>query len=240
MCDSVEKYSFFGGCMKKIAFWNVVLFCGVCGLELNPDSITISSNLIKKISGTIDTIIIKNTGESAVSIDSVKIMFLNGDSFDLRSGKNCADFSCYNYSGWSYGMSQQVLHYLHDSLFLLEDVSGNLLKYTIQPHDSVKFPLWSVINCPVCGRMPSFPTTTRFRFDFVGKNGMCDTFFLNVQNPTPIVYNANQKRDHTVLQQSSSVNLRGQTIFTPHSTQITSIKGKKLLNIKNSTVAPKM
>jgi hypothetical protein len=225
--------------MKKTVFWYVVLLCNVWGLELNPDSITISSSLIKKITGTIDTIIIKNNGESPVSIDSVKIMFLNGDSVDFRSGKNCTDFSCYNYSGWSYGMSQQVLHYLCDSLYLLQDVSGNLLQYTIQPYDSVIFPLWSAINCPVCGRRPSFPTTTRFRFDFVGKNGMRDTFFLNVQNPTPVVYNANQKSGHTVLKQSSSVNLRGQTIFTPHSTQITSIKGKKLLNIKNSTVAPK-
>jgi hypothetical protein len=226
--------------MKKIAFWYVVLLCGAWGLEIKPASLTISPSFVSKISAAIDTITLTNTSNAVVSIDTVTITFLNGDSADFRSGIGCTDYSCFNYGGWSYGASShQALHYLRDSLYMLQDVSAGVVRYTLQPHDSLKFIVYSAINCPVCGRMPSFPKTTRFRFDFIGGNGVRDSFLLNLENPTATTYNIKQKNNQPVSRLTSYVNLRGQSINTRHSsTLITSVKGEKLLNVKIGVAVP--
>lgn len=225
--------------MKKIALWNLMLACTIWGLEIKPVSLTISPSFVSKISAAIDTITIKNTSEIVVTIDTVTITFLNGDSADFRNGVNCMDYTCFNYNGWSYGaLSHQFLRYLRDSLYLLQDLSGNPVRYTLQPHDSMDFIVYSAINCPVCGRMPSFPATTRFRFDFVGGSGQHNSFFLNLENITAVFYGTNQKCDHLVSQQTPCVNLRGQAVNARYSTQVTSIKGKKLLIVKNSVAIP--
>lgn len=59
--------------MKKTAFWYVVLLCSAWGLEIIPDSLTTTPSVVSRISAAIDTIMLKNTGESVVSIDTITI-----------------------------------------------------------------------------------------------------------------------------------------------------------------------
>jgi hypothetical protein len=225
--------------MKKTMFWYFVLFYSIWGLEIKPASLTISPNSISRVTAAFDTIAIVNTSNNVVSIDSVTITFLNGDSADFRCGVGCTDFSCFNYGGWSYGAStHQALRYLKDSLYLLQDLSTGVVRYTLQPHDSLKFIVYSAINCPVCGRRPAFPTTTRFRFDFIGGNGERNSFLLNLENPTTTIFNVKQKNNQSESKLNLYVNLRGQSINARHSSQITSAMGKKLLDVKNNATAP--
>lgn len=225
--------------MKKTVFWYAVLLYSVWGLEIKPASLTISPNSMSPVTAAFDTIAIVNTSNNVVSIDTVTITFLNGDSADFRCGVGCTDFSCFNYGGWSYGATtHQALRYLHDSLYLLQDLSTGVVKYTLQPHDSAEFIVYSAINCPVCNRMPAFPKTTHFRYDFIGGKSVHATFLLNLESPTTTIYNVKQKNKQPVSRLSLYVNLRGQSISTRHSAQITSVKGMKLLDVKNNATVP--
>lgn len=122
---------------------------------------------------------------------------------------------------------------------MLQNASGSIIKYSLQPHESINFIVYSAINCPVCGRMPSFPKTTTFRFEFIGGNGVRDSFLLKLENPTPVIDNVKRQNNQSVSRITSYVNLRGQCITDRHSAQITSVKGEKLLNVKNSSDVPR-
>jgi hypothetical protein len=208
------------------------------GLEINPDSSSLSLHLIRNYPEAIDTIIIKNCGDKPLSIDTVAIKFLNGATVDFRCGINCKSFSDYNYSGWTYGFSSQTLRYRCDSLFLLQDSDCNLVKYAVPAHDSMKFILRIITNCPICGRMPSFPTTTSFKYDFIEKNGGHNYFILNLKNATGTISNADRKSIRPNTQRKPPVNLRGQTLNSLYpAAQITAQDGKKIGMMKRR-IAP--
>lgn len=205
---------------------------GIAGLEIKPDSLSVSANLFQKYNSDIDTIVIVNTGDRSLSIDTIKIKFLNGVQADFRCGVNCNSLSDYNYNGWCYGYSLKTLRYLSDSLYMLQDSLGNPVGYSISAHDSLKFPLSVFVNCPICNRMPSFPSTTLFRYDFVDNNGTHVYFTLSLKNSTAVFYHTGAAAIHSDKRQTSSINLQGKKVNAPYSTQIITRNGKKKLEMK--------
>jgi hypothetical protein len=158
------------------------------GLEVKPDSSSFTVQLMQKYSKVLDTITLYNGTEGPIQIDTMSIAFLNGDSAECKFGNMCdsANWSCYNYSGWLYGMTDTSLRYSKDSLFILQDQNGKLLRYMLQPKDSLKFCLRIITNCPVCGRLPSFPATTKFRYSFITTNGEKASFLLTLNRATAV------------------------------------------------------
>jgi hypothetical protein len=63
------------------------------------------------------------------------------------------------------------LRYLRDSLFLLQDGSGKPVTINLAPGASASFALHYPVNCPVCGRLPSYPGATRYAFTFIASEG---------------------------------------------------------------------
>lgn len=139
------------------------------GVAIRPDSIALRIAPMTAMHSAIDTVCLKNGASTAITIDSIHIFFLNGDTArDFRMGSDChpGQFLEYNYNGWVYGTTHTTLRYVRDSLFLLQDSAGNATSVTINPNDSEFFYVHVITNCPICGRMPSFPNTTRYRYFF--------------------------------------------------------------------------
>jgi hypothetical protein len=164
------------------------------GLEVKPDSLSLTVKLMQNLYKALDTITLHNTAGDQIQIDTVFVKFLNGgDSTDYKLGKNCDSlgWSCYNYSGWTYGgvaSSTKIidLRYIKDSLFVLQNAGSGPITYTIPPRDSIRFIVCAIINCPVCDRMPSFPATTKFLYTFVVSNGQKASFLLTLNQPTHV------------------------------------------------------
>ncbi len=178
--------------IQKIIFVCLVASCAF-GLEVRPDSLSLTVNLMQNRYKVLDTITLHNPSGEQIQIDTVSIKFLNGDSIDFKRGKNCdsSNLSCYNYSGWTYGMFSNSmksisLRYIKDSLFLLQDTAGNPVEYTIPSNDSLQFGVCSIINCSLCDRTPSFPATTKFQYSFIARNGQKASFLLTLNQPTNI------------------------------------------------------
>ena len=93
-------------------------------------------------------------------------------------------FYDYNYDGWVYGSLNKTLRYLRDSLFLLQDTSGNIATISIAPNDSSDFIIYLVVNCPLCARSPSFPKTTRYLYLFQNSSGRSDSLKVYINDKT--------------------------------------------------------
>lgn len=84
-----------------------------------------------------------------------------------------------------YGASTaQSLRYLRDSLFLIQDSRGAPVALDIGAGATVPFGLDFPVNCPVCGRMPSYPGATRYAFTFVSSDAGRAELSLAVSHPT--------------------------------------------------------
>lgn len=182
------------------------------GLDVKPDSMSLTLNLMQNYHNALDTIILYNPSDKQIQIDTVTIKFLNGNPLDFSMGKACDPTDslhsrCYIYSGWFYGLSMS-LGYVRDSLFVLQN--KGVVQYTIQPRDSVQFSICAIINCPYCGRRPSFPATTKFLYSFNIRNGERASFLLKLNHPTIVVPVQNPYRCLMAGHSGESFNLRGQ------------------------------
>jgi hypothetical protein len=159
-------------------------------ITLAPDSSSVTIQPMQSIDKVIDSVKICNTAPTSITIDSVIIKFLNGDSADFSRGKNCdpANFFQYFYGGWVFGISSKSLRYVRDSVFLLQDSLGVPVVISIGANSCTTFPLREITNCPVCGRMPSFPKTTRYSYTFCTSGG--NKVFLFKINDVTAVSNA--------------------------------------------------
>jgi hypothetical protein len=178
--------------IRKILLVFLVASCAF-GLEVKPDSLSLTVELLQNMYKALNTITLYNTTSDQIQIDTVFIKFLNGDSTDFKRGQNCdsSDWSCYNYGGWTYGgvASSTIiiaLRYMKDSLFFMGKISGGPIEYTIPPHDSLQFSVRIITNCSVCDRMPSFPATTKFQYSFIARNGQKASFLLKLNEPTHV------------------------------------------------------
>ena len=172
----------------RIWVWLFFAISGILGLEIQPDSLSRTLRLLSYYYAPIDTIVLYNPGSERISIDTVFIKFLNGSiPTDFQAGKDCdpTHFYQYVYQGWVYGSDIVSLRYVSDSIFLLQDSVGIPRRYQLQPGDSLLFHLNVISNCPVCGRMPSFPATTRFLYSFIAAEGGA-TFLLTLDQPTAV------------------------------------------------------
>ncbi len=165
----------------------LIFFDDSFGLNLNPDSLAKDISPMSHYSLPLGTITIKNESDQKVIVDSVNIRFLNGDSMDFKMGIDCQpdEFYDYNYRGWVYGITYMSLRHVQDSLFTLQDSLGDRVSFSINAHDSSQFVLYLIVNCPMCGRMPSFPSTTNFLYLF-HSTGHSDSLIINVQDQTSI------------------------------------------------------
>ena len=95
-------------------------------ITLVPDSSSVTIQPMQSIDKVIDSVRICSTAPASVTIDSIIIKFLNGDSADFSRGKNCnpQNYFEYFYQGWVYGMTNKTLRYIRDSVFLLQDSLG--------------------------------------------------------------------------------------------------------------------
>jgi hypothetical protein len=158
-------------------------------ITLLPDSSSVTIQPMQSINMVIDSVKICNTAPTPVTIDSIFIKFLNGDSTDFLMGINCdpANFNQYFYRGWVFGIANKSLRYVRDSVFLLQDSLGAPVAVSIGANSCTAFPLREITNCPVCGRMPSFPKTTRYSYTFCTSGGN-KVFLLKVNDVTPVSY----------------------------------------------------
>jgi hypothetical protein len=206
--------------MKQRSFCLFLLAPILClGLEVDPDSMALSLLPFANYNKVIDTIKLVNTGNGALTVDSVTIRFLDGDSMDFKRGYDCdwGKYYDYNYKGWVYGMTYLSLRYVKDSLFLLQDSSGVPITVSIPSHDTADFRLAMVVNCVVCGRMPAFPNTTRFLYTFYTAGAVGGRFLLTQNNITKIVLPPAQKG--ALMQgnaETSRYNSLGRIIREPH------------------------
>jgi hypothetical protein len=125
-----------------------------------------------------DTVMVLNLSTTPLRVDSITLRFLNGgpnpNPNDFIACKTCPHdtLSHYVYGGWTYGSMEAIsLRYVQDSLFLLQDQKGKPVSLELQALDSIAFPLEFPINCPVCGRLPSYPGATQYRFTFYSSDG---------------------------------------------------------------------
>jgi hypothetical protein len=178
--------------LQKVLFSCLAASCAF-GLDVKPDSLSLTVKLLPNYTKALDTITLYNNSSNRIQIDTVSIKFLDGNSTDFKRGKGCdsADWSCYNYNGWSYdvfsyGVIINSLRYSKDSLFLLQDSAGSLINYTILPHDSLQFGLRVISGCAICDQMPFFPATTNFQYSFIVTNGQRAAFHLTLHEPTHV------------------------------------------------------
>ena len=183
--------------MTAVAFLPSLSF----SLNIHPDSMSLHISPMTAMHSAIDTVCLKNGASTAITIDSIHIFFLNGDTArDFRMGSDChpGQFLEYNYNGWVYGTTHTTLRYVRDSLFLLQDSAGNATSISINPNDSEFFYVHVITNCPICGRMPSFPNTSKYRYSFhiSGDAGFNLIVFINdagtTSNRTPMAYSCKQ------------------------------------------------
>jgi hypothetical protein len=166
--------------------WIFILSSCTLGLNIIPDSISKSVAPMSYYGLPLETIKLKNQSNTVIAVDSILIRFQNGDSSDFRMGFDCqpTQFYDYNYKGWVYGSFNKTLRYLRDSLFLLQDSVGNIITISIAPNDSADFIVYLVVNCPICGRMPSFPKTTRYLYLFHSSSGKSDSLKVYIDDKT--------------------------------------------------------
>ena len=157
------------------------------GLDITPDSLT------RGITWTdyheaLDTLIISNPGTSEVRVDSITVRLLDGDSTDFIACSECepGNFGNYAYRGWVFGVTDTTFRYVKDSLFLLQDGSGLPVSFSVAADGTAKFALHLMVNCPICGRMPSIPKTVHYAFMFHSSSGVTDTVTLTIQDSTPV------------------------------------------------------
>jgi hypothetical protein len=158
------------------------------GLTIEPDVVVKNISPLMEYNAPIDTVIISNTGGTDVVVDSITIQLLDGDSIDFAAGKTCepGSASCYLYGGWMFGSSNVTLRYLRDSLFLLQNSDGNPVTITVAANSTAEFEIELFVNCPVCGRMPSFPGTVDYRYLFYTAGQSPDTLQLKI-NPGTVL-----------------------------------------------------
>lgn len=167
------------------------LFTGYAyGLEMEPDSIVREIEPLMVYNAPVETLTIQNRTGADVAVDSITIRFRDGDSSDFSMGIDCQwdQLSDYYYRGWVYGMTSNTLRYVRDSLFLLQDSSGSPVTFTVAPDDSAEFPVWLIVNCPECGRKPSFPATERYLYIFHHSGEAPDSLTVTIRDSasTPV------------------------------------------------------
>ncbi len=213
--------------MKK-SILLLVLFLPACGFGFNiqPDSIVVDSFSFLKMHSAIDTIYLKNETNSTMTIDSIKIRFIDGNPTDFRKGIDCQpeEFLEYNYQGWLYGDTRISLRYLRDSLFMLQDSSGNLIKISLNPNDSTFFYIQEIINCLFCGRMPSFPATSKYIYSFFLSDNTISNLKVTVKRPgqTSILSPADKHGRSDPLNSSAVI-----TTVIPNNMEVFDILGRK-------------
>jgi hypothetical protein len=160
--------------MKRLySCWFLLIPACCYALQVVPDSVSKSVHPMLMIDSALDSVFLKNNTAATVIVDSIVIRFLDGDSLDFSRGSDCRPSVYYDYvyRGWTYGLTYETLRYMRDSLFLLQDSAGNPISLSIGPNDSALFTLYIIINCPICGRMPAFPATTRYLYTFHTSTG---------------------------------------------------------------------
>jgi hypothetical protein len=176
--------------MKPRSFLAIfALFTASHAITLVPDSSSVTIQPMTSMTMVIDSVRICNAAPVSVTIDSIIIKFLNGDSADFNRGKNCdpAKYYEYIYNGWISGISKQTLRYVRDSVFLLQDSLGAPVTISIDANACTTFPIREITNCASCGRLPSFPKTTRYSYTFFSSSGN-STFLLKVNDVTAVSY----------------------------------------------------
>lgn len=159
------------------------------GLDLIPDSV-ISKSRDSLIRGdlNIDTVEIKNASSAAITVDSILIRFLDGDSLDFKRGIILSDpgYYAHVYNGWTYGRYSKSLGCLRDSLFLLIDSIGRPVSMSIAPESSIEFVICLPVNCITCGRMPAYPKTTRYQYLFNSTGTSSDSLKVILSENTSV------------------------------------------------------
>lgn len=145
------------------------------GLAVVPQTV---SDAFRPSYRAFDTVSLVNESARDIRVDSITIRLLDGGAnprpAEFTACKTCPHDSlyAYNYNGWMYGHTlDRSLRYLRDSLFLIQDGSGVPVSVSLAPGASAPFALHYPVNCPVCGRMPSYPGATRYAFTFIASDG---------------------------------------------------------------------
>ncbi len=143
-------------------------------MSVSPDSLRLDVQPMMDIFDTIGTVHLEQSSPGDSVVDSVFVRLLDGDSADFVAGAQCDDtsFACHLYGGWVFGDAPVALSYVRDSLFLLVDTTGTPLTIRVPVDTGADFALRTIVNCPVCGRMPSFPATTTYEYTFVARSGL--------------------------------------------------------------------
>jgi hypothetical protein len=190
------------------------LFTASYAITLVPDSSSVTIQPMSSINTVIDSVKICNSDPASITIDSIIIKFLNGDSSDFARGKNCdpANFFQYFYGGWVFGASNKSLRYIRDSVFLLQDSLGAPVAISIGANSCITFPLREITNCPVCGRMPSFPKTTRYSYTFFTSGGN-KVFIFKINDMTPVSYGrVTSLLRYPAIHKTAACNLLGRNV----------------------------
>jgi hypothetical protein len=209
--------------------------CYSYGLTMEPDSIVMEIEPLMVYHEPVETLTISNQSDTDVTVDSITIHLLDGDSLDFSMGIDCqpGQFSEYNYRGWVYGTSNKSLRYCRDSLFLLQDSSGNPVTFTIALNGSIEFPVWLIVNCPVCGRMPSFPATEHYLYLFHTSGGDPDSLKVTIRDSgsTTVITTPTGKSGNRVVKKDK-YNLAGQKLNTKNAKRSGIILGEKSKRIR--------
>ena len=206
----------------------LILITASRAVTLTPDSSSVTLQPMMSIDKVIDSVRICNTTAAPVTVDSIIIKFLNGDSADFAKGKDCDPkvFSQYIYNGWVYGWTYRSLRYVRDSVFLLQDSSGKQVTISVGTGACTVFQLREITNCPVCGRMPSFPKTTRYSYTFFSSSGNA-TFLLKVNDVTAVSPSRTQAIVKLQKPHQAAFDARGRKISSGNSARFEMQDGKK-------------
>lgn len=202
----------------------------VFGLTLDPDSLTRSIAPLTNYNGPVDSVLITNEGAAMVTVDSVHIRFSNGDSGDFVAGRECRpdQFFEYVYGGWVLGGLNRSLRYVKDSLFLLQDSIGNPVSFSVAKDNPFIFRVYLPVNCPYCGRLPSFPSTTEYLYLFFTASGTVDSLYVTIYNSTSVttmVWAAGSLRNAS--KKSGLYTITGQKLPAGHSTTGVAVSGNR-------------
>jgi hypothetical protein len=178
--------------MRYVCLWWLLTVAPAFGqgIEALPDTVVVA---FRTNPLPFDTVLLANRSADTVRVDSITIRLLDGGANprpeDFTACKTCPPDSAgrYIYGGWVYGYPDLYpLRYLRDSLFLIQDQKGVPVAFSIGPGASHPFALNIPVNCPVCGRMPSFPGASRYAFTFISSEGGRAVLDIQVTRPTGI------------------------------------------------------
>ncbi len=157
------------------------------GLIVAPDSVVVG---VQPGLLPFDTVLLTNSSAGLLRVDSITIRLLDGGANprpgDFTACKTCPPDTIGRdvYGGWMYGYPDfYSLRYLQDSLFLIQDDHGVPVTLSIGPGASLPFALQFPVNCPVCGRLPTYPGADRYAFTFISSEGGRAVVEVRVDRP---------------------------------------------------------